>query len=167
MTLYLFIQWMGMMAWNESKVWSIWFYMPARCIPDHIGAEEELSSFIILLCTSHIGIGCWPSKSAANRFPPWSGRKIFSFAWFMHSLPIFGCEAHTAHTMKSMVELALHSLDILWIVKESFKNCSYMWAMTYGQVEQTSGPESLYPPHIYRVKWRIQPLCTLSLWWTR
>ena len=97
----------------------------------------------------------------------WSGRKIFSFAWFMHSLPIFGCEAHTAHTMKSMVELALHSLDILWIVKESFKNCSYMWAMIYGQVEQTSGPESLYPPHIYRVKWRIQPLCTLSLWWTR
>ena len=26
------------MAWNESKVWSIWFYMPARYIPEHIGA---------------------------------------------------------------------------------------------------------------------------------
>ena len=55
---------MGMMARNESKVWSFWFYMPA-------GFVQELSSFSIPLCTLHNGISGWPSRSTANHFPPW------------------------------------------------------------------------------------------------
>ena len=103
--------------------------------------------FSIPVCTSHTGISGWPSISAANHFLPWWCRCVLKYMKWEQDLPLYMYYAftsyfwlwrtHNTHNEEhGLVELALHSLAILWIVKEWSKNCLHMLAMTYAQVDQ-------------------------------
>ena len=96
----------------------------------------------------------------------WSGSKIFLFTWSNHSLPIFGCEAHTPHTTKSMDSWNWHftALTYFGLLKSNLKTACICWP--WPMAKRTKVYKNtwawkllIHLPHGYRVKWRTQPWC--------